>query len=79
MIPIKDLINKIKWDKRENMHDYSIFYFDRILKKLIRIPYTKIKRLEGTFMVIDNEEESDIPLHRIKKVTKNNAVVWERK
>mgnify|MGYP001587290988 CR=1 FL=1 len=79
MQPIKDLLNKIKWDKRENPEQYSIFYLDRILNKLIQIPYTKIKKLEGSFMVLSNEEESNIPLHRIKKVMKNNIVVWERK
>ena len=101
---IQDSFNKIKWDKRENPNDYKIFYHDRILNKLIKIPYTKIKKLEGSFMVLDNEnlskqvfgienstkksknreifnneEESNIPLHRIKKVAKSNAVVWERK
>jgi uncharacterized protein (UPF0248 family) len=79
MQPISDLLNKIKWDKRENPKEYSIFYFDRILKTLIEIPYTKIKRIEGSFMVLDNEEESNIPLHRIKRVTKNKDIVWERK
>jgi uncharacterized protein (UPF0248 family) len=29
--------------------------------------------------VLDNEEESNIPLHRIKKVIKNNEIIWERK
>lgn len=79
MIIIKDLLNKIKWDKREKPSDYFIFYYDSILKKLIQIPYAKIKRIEGSFMVLDNEEESNIPLHRIKKVMENNVVVWERK
>jgi len=79
MQTIKDLLNKIKWDKRENPSKYSIFYFDRVLKKLMQIPYKKIKKLEGSFMILDNEEESNIPLHRVKKVMKNNVVVWERK
>ncbi len=79
MQPIQDLLNKIKWDKRENPEQYSIFYHDHILNKLIQIPYNKIKRIEDNFMVLDNEEESNIPLHRIKKVEKNDAVVWERK
>ena len=79
MISIQSLLNKIKWDERENPNQYTIFYFDRILNKLIKIPYTKIKRLEGSFMVFDNDEESNIPLHRIRKVMKNNIVVWERK
>ena len=56
-----------------------LLIFDRILNKLIPIPYNKIKRLEGLFMILDNEEETNIPLHRIKKVTKNKIAVWERK
>jgi len=79
MLPIHQLLNKIKWDKRENPEEYSVFYYDRILKKLIEIPYTKIKRLEGSFMVLDNEEETNIPLHRVRKVIKNDKIVWERK
>ena len=79
MQTISDLLNKIKWDKREAPEQYSIFYYDRILKKLIEIPYKKIKRIEKIFMVLNNEEESNIPLHRIKKVKKNDIIVWERK
>ena len=79
MVTIKDLLNKIKWDKREVPEQYSLFYFDRIKKELIKIPYAKIKRIEGSFMILDNEEESSIPLHRIKKVIKKDIVVWERK
>ena len=79
MIPITELLNKIKWDKREKSEQYSIFYLDRILNKLIQIPYTKIKKLEGSFMVLDDIDKTNIPLHRVKKVMKNNVVVWERK
>ena len=79
MIPIKGLLNKIKWDKVDNPNDYAIFYYDRILNKLIKIPYLKIKRLEGSFMVLNNDDETNIPLHRIKKVAKKDAVIWERK
>ncbi|MBW2976068.1 DUF504 domain-containing protein, partial [Candidatus Woesearchaeota archaeon] len=79
MQPIQNLLNKIKWDKREDPKQYSIFYYDRILKKLIKVPYAKIKRIEGSFMVLDNEEESNIPLHRIKKVAKGEIIFWERK
>jgi len=57
---------------------FSIFYYGRILNKLMQIPYSKIKMIEGSFMILDNEEESNVPLHRIRKVAKNNAVVWER-
>jgi uncharacterized protein (UPF0248 family) len=77
MQSIKDLINKIKWDKRENPEDYSLIYID--LGKRKKLAYTLIKRLEGNFMVIEkNNEETEIPLHRIREVLKNGKVVWKR-
>ena len=79
MIPIKELLNKIKWDKREDPDDYSVFYLDRVLNKLIEMPYKKIKRLDGEFFVINkNEEDTFIPLHRIREVRKKGKLVWER-
>jgi len=77
MINIKDLINKIKWDKRENPKDYSLFYIDFNKKK--ELAYTKIKKLEGNFMIIEkNNEEIEIPLHRIREVKKKGKIVWKR-
>ena len=79
MITVKDLLNKIKWDKREKPADYKIFYFDRITKSKIEIPYTAIKRLEGTFMILEKQgEEVNIPLHRIRQVMKKGKIIWER-
>lgn len=80
MIPIKELLNKVKWDKRENPEDYSVFYLDRVLNRLIEISYKNIKRLDGEFFVINkNEEDTFIPLHRIREVRKKGKLVWQRK
>lgn len=79
MQTIADLLNKIKWDKREKPEDYEIFYFDRVSKKLIRIPFTAIRRIEGNFMVVEKDgEEAEIPLHRIREVKKKGVLVWKR-
>ena len=75
---IKDFLNKIKWDKRENPEDYEIFYFDRILKKLIPIKFTEILEIEGSFLKLDRVEETYIPLHRVRKIIKKGKTVWER-
>jgi len=74
MISIKNLLNKIKWDKRENIEDYSLEYIDRIEKKNIEIRLKDIK-IEGDYIV---SEENTIPLHRIRKVKKNGKVIWNR-
>ena len=79
MQPIKSLLNKIKWDKREAPEKYSIFYFEQISKKLIKVDYIDIKRLEGSFIIVEkNNEGVNIPMHRIKEVRKNNIAVWKR-
>ncbi|MEM4230880.1 MAG: DUF504 domain-containing protein [Candidatus Pacearchaeota archaeon] len=77
MQPIKDLINKIKWDKREDPKDYSLVYIDLGKKK--EMAYTEIKRLEGNFMIIEKDgKEVDIPLHRIREIRKKEKIVWKR-
>lgn len=78
MITIKDLINKIKWDKRENPEDYVLVYIDLGRKK--EMDYSAIKKLEGNFMVIEKDnEEVEIPLHRIREIKKKNRIIWRRK
>lgn len=80
MQPIKDLLNKIKWDNNLKEEEYSLFYIDRITKTLREIRYIDIKKVEDNFIIIEkDDDEVNIPLHRIKKVKRNNKLVWERK
>ncbi len=79
MITIKDLLNKIKWDKNLNPKDYTLYYLDRISKTLKKIRYSDIKRIEGNFIIIEKQgEQASIPLHRIKRVKKKGVIVWQR-
>jgi len=79
MITIDELINKIKWDKRENPSEYSLFYIDRITKKLVEIKYSDIKRIDEGLIVLEREgEETNIPLHRIREVRMKGSLVWKR-
>jgi len=76
---IKDLINKIKWDKREIPEQYSFFYVDRISGKMNEIGFNDIKRIEGTFIIVEREgKEIEIPMHRIREVRKEGKLVWRR-
>jgi uncharacterized protein (UPF0248 family) len=77
MIPIKDLIDKIKWDDRENPDEYTLEYLDFNVLKSIK--YTDIKEIEGSFMIVEVDiRDTYIPLHRIKIVKKNGKVIWKR-
>lgn len=82
MIPIIQLLNKIKWDKNENPDEYKIGYLDRVKKEIIFIDFKEIIFEEGnkfSFSYFYDGEMHEIPFHRIKKVLKKGKVIWERK
>jgi len=75
MITIRELLNKIKWSS-ENPGEYSLFYTDRITKELKEIKYDSIKDNDAVFITL--KDDTQIPLHRIVKVKKENKLLWER-
>lgn len=80
MIRLKDLINKIKWDKRENPEDYVLDYWDNMIHKLIEFPYKAIKETSKNFITIEIDgEEKEIPMYRVKFVKKKGETVWKRR
>ena len=79
MQTIKELLNKIKWDKNETPESYVLYYEDRLEKQLKPIKFKDVKRVEDNFLVLENDmEETYIPLHRVKKVKTNGKTVWMR-
>ena len=79
MQTLKDLISKIKYDKRENPKDYDLYYVDRVKNKKIKIRFADIKKIEGEmFTIMRQGYEVEIPLHRIRLVTKKGESVWQR-
>ncbi|MBW2974736.1 DUF504 domain-containing protein [Candidatus Woesearchaeota archaeon] len=78
MITIKNLLNKIKWSEEEEPADYSIGYWDNADNRIIFIHFNEIKSIEGNFLLLDREEETYIPMHRIRVVRKKDKAVWKR-
>ncbi len=73
MLPIKELINKVRFDPSEDPDEYVLVFRDFDNEREIR--FSDVEGLEGNFMIIDG---SSIPLHRIKRVLKKGEVIWER-
>jgi len=77
MRPVQDVLNQIKWDKKLKPEEYTVEYID--FGKLVSIPYTAIKNIEGLFMIIEKDgNEVNIPLHRIRIIKKNGEIIWQR-
>lgn len=71
----KDVLNRIKWDKRLNPADFDIYYLDRITNRLNMVKFTDIKP-EGDFFCIG---EALVPMHRIRRIACKGEIVWSRK
>jgi uncharacterized protein (UPF0248 family) len=82
MIPIHELLNRIRWDKEFGRGDFRIGYYDRIEDRLIRVSLREIffePDDHFSFDLIDHEGVlHSIPLHRIKQVYKDGELIWYR-
>ena len=80
MKTIKEFLNQIRWDKRKINKDYIIYYHDRIRDSSIPLKFIDVNTIEGNFMIIiKDDKEIYIPLHRVKYVLKKeHTVVWSR-
>lgn len=82
MIPIHELLSRIRWDDDYGKADFVIGYYDRVEERIVTVP---LKELFFTpedhfdFELLDEEGVTHtIPLHRIRQVFRNGELVWER-
>lgn len=82
MIPIHELLNRIRWDADYGRAGFVIGYYDRVAGRIIRLPLTNIgfdAEDPFDFTLVDEEGQThSIPLHRIRQVFRNGELVWER-
>ena len=82
MIPIQDLLHRIRWDPEFDRGDFVSGYYDRIVHEIILVPFREIsfpKDGPGIFELLDHEGQThSIPLHRVKTVYKNGELIWHR-
>jgi len=82
MMPIHELLNRIRWDTTFGQADFEIGYYDRVEDRIIHVPMREIFFEPGdhfAFDVYDHDGElHSIPLHRVKQVFRNGELIWHR-
>ncbi len=82
MIPIQQLLSRIRWDKEFGTAYFEIGYLDHAAKKIIRIPFAKIDFVEGNPFSFQLEDElgemQAIPFHRVRQVFRDGILIWNR-
>jgi uncharacterized protein (UPF0248 family) len=82
MIPIQQLLHRIRWDPEFGRAEFVIGYFDRIRHAIVRVPFTRIQAGAGDHFsfaaVEDDGSMHEVPLHRVREVYRNGELIWER-
>lgn len=82
MIPIDQLLNRIRWDREFGDADFVIGYYDRVTDEIIQIPFSSLITEAGDHfsMQILNGDTivRSVPLHRVRKVYRNGELIWRR-
>ena len=83
MIPIQELLNRIRWDREFGKGSFEVGYFDHKEQKLLRVPFQKMVFENGnhfSFQTASSEGEwLTIPFHRVREVFKDGHPIWQRR
>ena len=82
MTPIHELLHRIRWDPEFGQAEFEIGYWDRMARRIVRVPFARV-RFEKTSPSTFEATEDDgsvhtVPLHRVRAVWRNGALIWQR-
>lgn len=82
MVPIHELLSRIRWDPAFGSAAFEIGYFDRVSRRVIRVPLARISFPPGdrfSFDVVDDDGAvHSVPYHRVRTVYRDGLLVWRR-
>jgi uncharacterized protein (UPF0248 family) len=82
MIPIRELLARIRWDPEFGAARFDIAYFDRRARRLVRLPLERIAMRAGerfAFEAIEDDGSAhSVPYHRVRAVWRDGTLIWSR-
>lgn len=82
MIPIHELLNRIRWDPKFGDASFTIGYYDRVKRCIVRVPQ-KCVAFGGqggdSFEAINEDGSAHVvPYHRVREVYRDGVLIWRR-
>lgn len=82
MIPIHELLARIRWDPEFARGRLEIGYLDRNRKAIVRLPLERIRMSSLDRFGFDAIEEDgsvhSVPYHRVREVWRDGELIWSR-
>jgi uncharacterized protein (UPF0248 family) len=82
LLPLDRLLHRIRWDPEFGKGEFALGYYDRVLQTETVVPFSSLTfdaQRQGLFTFTDHDGIAhQIPLHRVRTVYKDGAVIWSR-
>jgi len=82
MIPIHELLARIRWDPEYGRGRFEIGYLDHKEARLVRVALERIAVIPGehfTFEAIEDDGSvHTVPYHRVRAVWRDGELIWSR-
>ncbi len=82
MIPIQELLSRIRWDPAFEHAKIVVGYYDRVDKQIVKVPLARIEfasdcRSSFEAIAADGLVHS-VPYHRVREVYRDGELIWHR-
>lgn len=81
MIPIHELLGRIRWDPEFGRGDFQLGYLDHRRGGIVRVPLARVSFPAGEHFTVnvlhDDGVARSIPYHRIREVLRDGVVIWQ--
>ncbi|HEY5993490.1 MAG TPA: DUF504 domain-containing protein [Gallionellaceae bacterium] len=82
MIPLHELLSRIRWDPDFGRGEFRLGYLDHVRGGLVYVALNEARQEADSlycFEVTDEEGNTlSIPYHRVKEVWKDGELIWRR-
>jgi uncharacterized protein (UPF0248 family) len=82
LIPIRELLNRIRWDPEYGQGEFAIGYYDRLEERIIVVPFGEVYFAPDDHFAIQVSnalgQTHTVPLHRVCEVYRNGERIWRR-
>jgi uncharacterized protein (UPF0248 family) len=82
MMPLHELLNRIRWDAAFGAAQFELGYYDRVTGEIIFIPLKAAsyeRPDDENFALVDAEGRTlNIPFHRVRRVMRDGRLIWSR-
>ncbi|MEW5773140.1 MAG: DUF504 domain-containing protein [Thermodesulfobacteriota bacterium] len=82
MEPLRDLLNRIRWDRDFGAGTFELGIYDRVEDAVLRVPLAAVRFEPGDrfafFLEGEDGQPRTVPLHRVREVYKDGVSIWKR-